>query len=145
MERAAAAVTLAQQTYDRMRPLAAQQFASQQKMDEATAALRVAQRSYDQAKFAYDEAVAGFMREEVRMGEAKVARAEAGVQTLKSLVDQMVVTTPTAVQIYSAREGKSPPHWGSGSALGPAVRGAENGRRHCRCFSSASGQRQSPV
>jgi HlyD family secretion protein len=100
VDRAAAALALAQSTYDRIRPLTASQFASQQKLDEATASLRVAQRSLDQAKSAFAEAVAGFTREEVQMAEAKVGRAEAGVQTLKSLVDQLVVTVPAAGQVY---------------------------------------------
>ena len=41
----AADVTLAQQTYDRTRKLVAGQYATQRKLDEATAALAVAQRS----------------------------------------------------------------------------------------------------
>jgi HlyD family secretion protein len=100
MERAAASVALAQATHDRIQPLAASQFASQQRLDEATANLSVAQRTYDQAKLAYQEAVAGFMREEVVVAEAKVAQADAAVQSLKALVDQLVVTAPAPTQVY---------------------------------------------
>src|SRR5262249_10945427 len=71
-----------------------------QRLDEVTDGLRVAQRSYDQAKLAYAEAVAGFTPEEVRMAETKVARADAAAKTLKSLVDQMVVTAPAETQVY---------------------------------------------
>jgi HlyD family secretion protein len=100
IDRTAADVALAQQTYDRLNKLVAGQYATQQHLDEATANLRVAQRSNDQAKLAYQEAIAGFTPEEVRMAETKVARAEAAVNTLQSLVDQMVVTTPAATQVY---------------------------------------------
>ncbi|HWT99156.1 MAG TPA: efflux RND transporter periplasmic adaptor subunit [Terriglobales bacterium] len=100
IDRAAADVALAQQTYDRYASLAANQNASQQKLDEATDALRVAQRSYDQAKLAYQEAVAGFTPEEVKMAEAKVVQADAAVKTLQSLVDQLVVTAPGDTQVY---------------------------------------------
>jgi HlyD family secretion protein len=93
-------VTLAQNNYQRAASLAATQVGSQQKLDEATDALRVAQRSYDQARLAYEEAVAGFTPEEVRMAEAKVTQADASVKTLQSLVDQLVVIAPAATQVY---------------------------------------------
>jgi HlyD family secretion protein len=100
IDRTGADVALAQQTYDRLKKLVAGQYATQQRLDEATAALRVAQRSYDQAKLGYQEAIAGFTPEEVRMAETKVARAAAAVATLQALVDQMVVTAPSATQVY---------------------------------------------
>jgi HlyD family secretion protein len=100
VDRTASDAALAQQTYDRIRQLAAGQYATQQRLDESTDALRVAQRSYDQAKLAYQEAVAGFTPEEVRLAEAKVMRADAAAKTLQSLVDQMVVTAPGETQIY---------------------------------------------
>jgi HlyD family secretion protein len=98
--RAEATLTLAQQSHERVRQLAADRFAPQQKLDEATDALQVAQRGHDQAMLAYDEAVAGFTREEHAMAEAKVAKADATVATLKALVDQMTVVAPIAAQIY---------------------------------------------
>ena len=100
IDRTAADLALAQQTYDRLKKLVAGQYATQQRLDEATAALRVAQRSYDQAKLGYQEAIAGFTPEEVHMAETKVLRAAAAVATLQSLVDQMVVTAPAATQVY---------------------------------------------
>ena len=100
IDRTAADVALAQQTYDRLHKLVAGQYATQQHLDEATASLRVAQRSNDQAKLAYQEAIAGFTPEEVHMAETKVLRAAAAVKTLQSLVDQMVVTAPAATQVY---------------------------------------------
>jgi len=100
IDRTAADLALAQQTYDRLKKLVAGQYATQQRLDEATAALRVAQRGYDQAKLGYQEAIAGFTPEEVHMAETKVLRAAAAVATLQSLVDQMVVTAPAATQVY---------------------------------------------
>jgi HlyD family secretion protein len=100
IDRADANLTLARQTYDRTKQLAADRFASQAKLDEATDALQLAQRGYDQAKLSYAEAVAGFTREEHEMAEAKVKKADASVATLQALVDQLVVTAPIASQVY---------------------------------------------
>jgi HlyD family secretion protein len=100
VQSAASQLALAQQTYDRIRKLAAGQFATQQKLDEASDALRVAGQSYNQAQLGYQQSIAGFTREEVQLAEAKVADAAAAAQTLKALVDQMIVPAPTAGQIY---------------------------------------------
>jgi len=97
---ATAAVTLAQQTYDRTKVLAEGGHAPIQRLDEATAALQVAQRTLDQARLAYDEAVAGFTREERQIANANVVKAQATVETLKSLVDQLAVVAPAASQVY---------------------------------------------
>jgi len=99
-ERAEADVTLAQQTYDRKRSLAASHDAPQADLDRATAALAVAQRGLEQARFAYREAVAGYTREDFGIARTKVEAAQAGVDTLKSLVDQMVVTAPADSQVF---------------------------------------------
>lgn len=100
IDRADANLLLARQTYDRTKQLAADKFAPQAKLDEATDALQLAQRAREQAKLLYAEAVAGFTREEHEMAEAKVKKAEASVATLQALVDQMVVTAPIASQVY---------------------------------------------
>jgi HlyD family secretion protein len=100
IDRLAADVALAQVTYDRTRKLASTQNASLQQLDQATAGLQVAQRSLEQGKLAYDEALAGFTAEEVKVTEAKVDQAAATVRTFKSLIDQMVVTAPLATQVY---------------------------------------------
>src|SRR5262249_4797487 len=42
----------------------------------------------------------GFIREEVLIAEAKVVRADAAVQSLKALVDQLVVSAPAPTQVY---------------------------------------------
>ncbi|WP_372395918.1 efflux RND transporter periplasmic adaptor subunit [Azospirillum sp. HJ39] len=97
---AEAGATLARQTYDRTRQLTGRDFASVQKLDEATAALDVAQRSLEQARLAYAEAVAGFTAEERGVSEAGVAKAEAAIATLKAQVAEMTVRAPAAAQVY---------------------------------------------
>ncbi len=98
--RAEADLVLAQKTYDRTRQLAASHDSPQAKLDEATAALTVAERGLEQARFAYHEAVTGFIPEDLAIAEAKVGTAKAGVETLKALVDQMVVVAPTDSQVF---------------------------------------------
>ena len=100
IDRAAADLTLAQQTFSRTRQLAAQQFAPQSKLDQDADALTLAQRRLDQTKLAYDEAVRGFTAEEHEIAEANVGKAAAKVDTIKALVDQLTITAPVASQIY---------------------------------------------
>ena len=100
IDRAASDVTLAEQTFNRARQLAARQFAPQSKLDEDTNALTLAQRRLDQAKLAYDEAVRGFTAEEHQIAEANVGKAAAKVDTIKALVDQLTIAAPVASQVY---------------------------------------------
>jgi HlyD family secretion protein len=100
IDRAAADVTLAQQTYERTRQLAARQFAPQSKLDEDTDALTLAQRRLDQAKLAHEEAVRGFTAEEHQIAEANVAKAAAKIATIKALADQLTIAAPVASQVY---------------------------------------------
>jgi len=100
IDRATADLTLAQQTFNRTRQLAAQQFASRSKLDEDTNALTLAQRRLDQTKLAYDEAVRGFTAEEHEIAEANVGKAAAKVETVKALVDQLTITAPVVSQVY---------------------------------------------
>ena len=93
-------MTLAQQTYDRTKQLTEHEFASVQKLDEATASLDVAKRSAEQAKLAYDEAVAGYTIEERGVAKAAVAKAEAAIATLEAQVAEMTVKAPIAAQVY---------------------------------------------
>jgi HlyD family secretion protein len=99
IDRASADLTLAQQTYNRTKQLAADKFAPQSKLDEDTDALVLTQRRLDQAKLAYDEAVRGFTAEEHEIAEANVTKAAAKVETTKALVDQLTITAPIASQI----------------------------------------------
>jgi HlyD family secretion protein len=100
IDRATADLTLAQQTYERTRQLAARQFAPQSKLDEDIDAQTLAQRRLDQAKLAYEEAVRGFTAEEHQIAEANVAKAVAKITTIKALVDQLTITAPVASQVY---------------------------------------------
>jgi HlyD family secretion protein len=64
IDRAAANLTFAQQTYNRTKQLAADKFAPQSKLDEDADALTLAQKRLDQANLGYQEAVKGFTAEE---------------------------------------------------------------------------------
>ena len=100
IDRASADLTLAQQTFDRTRLLAARQFAPQSKLDEDTDALTLAQRRVEQARLAYQEVVRGFTAEEHQIAEANVTKAAAKIDTIKALVDQLTITAPIASQVY---------------------------------------------
>jgi HlyD family secretion protein len=100
IDHANADLTLAQQTYDRTRQLAADKFAPQSKLDQDTDALTTAQNRLDQANLAYQEAVHGFTPEEREIAEANVGKAAAKIDTVKALVDQLSVTAPVASQVY---------------------------------------------
>jgi HlyD family secretion protein len=97
---AEASARLAEQTYDRTKQLTARDFASVQKLDEATASLDVARRSRQQAKLALDEAVAGYTAEERGVAQASVVKADAAIATLKAQVGELTVKAPTAGQVY---------------------------------------------
>ena len=97
---AEASERLAQQTYDRTKQLTARDFASVQKLDEATASLDVAHRSQQQAKLALEEAVNGYTAEERGVAKAAVVKAEAAIATLKAEVAELVVKSPMAAQVY---------------------------------------------
>ncbi len=61
---AAANLTLAKQTYDRTKTLVGEGHSPKQSFDQVTDQLQVAERSSEQAKFAYEEAVNGPTKEE---------------------------------------------------------------------------------
>ena len=100
IDRAAADLTLAQKTFDRTRQLAASHDAPLSQLDRDSATLTLAARTLDQAHFAYDEAVAGFTHEDLNIALAKVESARADEETLKALVDQMVVVAPADSQVF---------------------------------------------
>src|SRR5262245_49285889 len=62
LERAEAALVLAQKTYDRVKQLADQGNAPQARLDQATDALHQSERAVDQAKSAYEQAVNGYTK-----------------------------------------------------------------------------------
>jgi HlyD family secretion protein len=99
---AEASAKLAEQTYDRTKQLTARDFASVQKLDEATANLDVARRAQQQAKSALDEAINGYTVEERGVAKASVAKADAAIATLRAQVAELTVKSPIAAQVYHA-------------------------------------------
>jgi HlyD family secretion protein len=100
VEAADANLKLAQQEYDRTKQLNEHDFASQQKLQQATAALEVSASSLAQAKSALEEAKAGATREQRAIARANVDTAEASVKTLEAQVDELIVKAPAAAQVY---------------------------------------------
>ncbi len=100
VQAAAAEAAIAQSTYDRLNGLVAKGIAAVQRLDEATTSLQITQRSSEQARLAYDEAVAGYTVEERGVALANVARAQASLDTIQSQVNELVVTSPVAAQVY---------------------------------------------
>ncbi len=97
---AEASAHLAQQSYDRVKLLADRDFASNQRLDEATASLDVALRGAEQARLALAAAQAGATAEERGVARAALARSEAAIETLKAQAAELVVKAPAAAQIY---------------------------------------------
>jgi HlyD family secretion protein len=100
VESAAANLTLAERTYNRIKELAATGNAPLQRLDEATNSLQVAQRSLDQAKLAEEAAINGYTPEERGIARANVVKAQASIDTIKAQVDELVVKAPIAAQVY---------------------------------------------
>lgn len=100
LERAQAAEVLAQKTYDRTQTLTAQGNAPQARLDQATDALHEAERGVDQAQSAYNQAVNGYTKEERQIAKTNVDKANADIETVQSVVDQMTIQAPVAAQVY---------------------------------------------
>jgi HlyD family secretion protein len=99
-ESADAQLTLAKATYDRIRQLAQSGNAPIQKLDEETNALRTAQSAADQAKYSYQEAVAGPTKEQREIARTNVAEAQASIDSIRADVDELIVKAPMAAQVY---------------------------------------------
>jgi HlyD family secretion protein len=100
MERAQAALVLAQKTFDRTYTLTQQGNAPQARLDQATDTLHESERAVDQAKSAYEQAVNGYTKEERAISRANVEKAIADIQSVQSIIDQLVVYSPVASQVY---------------------------------------------
>jgi HlyD family secretion protein len=100
LERAQAALVLAQQTHERVRQLAERGNAPQARLDQATDTLHESERAVDQAKSAYEQAVNGYTKEEREIAAANVGKALADIKAVQSIIDQMVVYVPVASQVY---------------------------------------------
>jgi HlyD family secretion protein len=100
LERAQAASVLAQKTYDRTNTLTGQGNAPQARLDQMTDALHESERAVDQTKSAYDQAVNGYTKEERAIARANVEKANADIQSVQSIIDQLQVYAPVASQVY---------------------------------------------
>ena len=100
MERAQAAVVLAQKTFDRTQILTGQGNAPQARLDQMTDSLHESERAADQAKSAYDQAVNGYTKEERAIARTSVEKADADIQSVQSTIDQLEVYAPLASQVY---------------------------------------------
>jgi HlyD family secretion protein len=100
MERAQAALVLAQKTFDRTHTLTEQGNAPQARLDQVTDTLHETERAVDQAKSAYEQAVNGYTKEERAIARSNVEKANADIQSVQSVIDQLVVYAPVASQVY---------------------------------------------
>jgi HlyD family secretion protein len=100
LERAQAALVLAQKSFDRTNTLTQQGNAPQARLDQMTDTLHESERAVDQAKSAYEQAVNGYTREERAIAKANVEKANADIQSVQSIIDQLVVYAPVGSQIY---------------------------------------------
>jgi HlyD family secretion protein len=100
MERAQAALVLAQKTYERARILTEQGNAPQARLDQTTDALHESERAVDQATSAYQQAVNGYTKEERAIAKTSVEKADADIQSVQSIIDQLEVYAPVASQVY---------------------------------------------
>ena len=100
MERAEAALVLAQKTYERARILTEQGNAPQARLDQTTDTLHESERQLDQAKSAYEQAINGYTKEERDIARTNVEKANADIQAVQSIIDQLVVYAPVASQVY---------------------------------------------
>ena len=100
LERAQAALVLAQKTFDRTNTLTEQGNAPQARLDQVTDTLHESERAVDQAKSAYDQAVNGYTNEERDIARTNVEKGNADVQAVQSLIDQLAVYAPVASQVY---------------------------------------------
>jgi HlyD family secretion protein len=100
LERAQAAQVLAQKTFDRTQILTGQGNAPQARLDQATDNLHEAERGVDEAKSGYDQAVNGYTKEERQIAKTNVVKANADIEAVQSIVDQMTIYAPVASQVY---------------------------------------------
>src|SRR6204780_4088454 len=100
LERVQAGLGLAQKTFGRTRILTEQGNSPQSRLDQMTDSLHENERAVDQANSAYEQAVNGYTKEERAIAKANVEKANADVQSVQSIIDQLVVYAPVASQVY---------------------------------------------
>jgi HlyD family secretion protein len=102
-------VTLAEQQFARVSALAANQHASRQELDQATAEIGVAQSALAVARSRHAEAAAGPIAEERALADAQVAAAEAAAVVLERRLAKTVLTAPVdgIVRVIVAEPGEA--------------------------------------
>lgn len=96
---AQAAASITKKTYDRMENLYAKGVVSEQKRDEAKAAYDAAVAGESAAKSQYDLAVAGARKEDKEAARAMVNVAKGGVKEVNALLEDQYLTAPCDGQI----------------------------------------------
>lgn len=91
---AQAATGITKKTYDRMQNLFAKGVVSEQKRDEAKAAYDAAVAGEAAAKSQYDLAVAGAQKEDKQASEALLNMAKSGVKEVNALLEDQYLTAP---------------------------------------------------
>src|SRR5260370_2175422 len=100
LERAQAALVLAQKTFDRTNTLTEQGNAPQARLDQVTDTLHESERAVDQARSAYDQAANGYTKDYRDIARTNVVKANADIKAVQSLIDQLLVYAPVASQVY---------------------------------------------
>lgn len=98
-QQAQAAVGIAKKTYDRMQNLYSQGVMSEQKRDEAKAAYDAAVAGASAAKSQYDLALAGAQSEDKEQAAAMVTVADGGVSEVQALLEDQYLVAPCDGQI----------------------------------------------
>jgi len=99
VRQAEAAVTITKKTYDRMQNLYSEGVVSEQKRDEAKAAYDAAVAGRDAAKSQLELAKAGAQKEDKESAAALVDVAKGGVAEVQSLLEDQYLTAPCDGQI----------------------------------------------
>lgn len=99
VSQAEAAVTITKKTYDRMQNLYSEGVISEQKRDEAKAAYDAAVAGHKAAKSQLDLAIAGAQREDKESAAALVDVAKGGVAEVRSLLEDQYLVAPCDGQI----------------------------------------------
>jgi len=100
-----AAVSIAQKTYDRLQRLYSEGVVSEQKRDEAKAALDAAIAGRNAARSQYQLAISGAQNEDKVSARAMVTAAEGGVEQVQAILEDSYLVAPcdgTVDQIFPA-------------------------------------------
>ncbi|MBQ2491634.1 MAG: efflux RND transporter periplasmic adaptor subunit [Muribaculaceae bacterium] len=115
-QQAKAAEEIAQKTYQRMQSLYAQGVVTEQKRDEAKAAYDAAVAQVQAAKSQYDLAVNGAQREDKSAANSMEAAARAQVREVESLLEDQVLVAPCDGEVSEIY-----PHEGELVAMGTPI------------------------